>query len=250
MAQYAEQYAFASGSLIGTRTDVANATPMRFGTLQDIQVDITMDQKVLTGQKKFPVALGQGKGKIECKAKLAEISVLIWNNLYFGQTINTGAVGFADNEAGVIPASTPFIVTVMNSATFVSDQGVKFFATGQRLAKVAAGTTPLTGQYSVTAGTYTFAAADTLKQVMITYTYSTTSGLYLPIANTLMGTGPSFSVVLGESYDTKGLVIQLPQCQSGKLSMPFKQDDFMISEMDFMVSQDIMGNVIYFSTQQ
>ena len=33
------------------------------------------------------------------------------------------------------------------------------------------------------------------------------------------------------------------QCQAGKLSLPTKQDDFQINEMDFQVAADISGNI-------
>lgn len=74
-------------------------------------------------------------------------------------------------EAGVIPA-TPFkIQAAQLYGAWAADGGVSF-ATGVALVPIASGT-PATGQYIVdpATGIYTFAAADTGKAVLISYSY-------------------------------------------------------------------------------
>ena len=68
-------------------------------------------------------------------------------------------------EVAVVPAS-PYKVTVAQSAAFSCDQSVSY-ANGNKLVQVAA--SPATGQYSITAGVYTFAAADTGQSLTIVY---------------------------------------------------------------------------------
>jgi hypothetical protein len=75
--------------------------------------------------------------------------------------------GYQSTDAAVIPA-TPYQVTALAPyGAWASDQGVVFSATGAALTAVTG--TPSTGQYSVTAGVYTFAAADAGKAVQISY---------------------------------------------------------------------------------
>lgn len=78
----------------------------------------------------------------------------------------TGGMGAV--EAYTIPG-TPYQVAVANANTpILSDLGV-IYVGGAALAKV--GSSPAAGQYSVAAGVYTFAAADSGKAVSITYGY-------------------------------------------------------------------------------
>lgn len=238
---YGEQIGFASGVLVGTRNDITGATPRRFGILQEVQVDYSADLKQLHGQGRYALALAPGKTKVEIKAKFAGIRADVYNDLYFGGTTAATQIKFADSEVGTIPGSVAYTVTVSNSATWLADQGVFYSATGLPFKKVASA--PAVGQYTVAAGVYTFAAADANKVVLITYTYSTTSGVLIPIANQVMGTGPSFQVALMRTFDGRQEVWTFNNCKSSKLALPTKQDDFTIFEMDFMVAADAAGNI-------
>jgi hypothetical protein len=42
-------YSFGSGVLLGTRTDIANATPLNFGLVQEVTIDESATIKELTG---------------------------------------------------------------------------------------------------------------------------------------------------------------------------------------------------------
>jgi hypothetical protein len=237
---YSEQIGFGAGVLVGTRLDVTPATPRRFGILQDAQIDFTGEIKELFGSRRFAEAVATGKTKVEIKAKFAGIRGSLFNDLYFGNTTVATQTKFADSEAGTIPG-TPYAITVTNSVTWVADQGVFYAATGAQLTKVASA--PATKQYSVAAGVYTFAAADTTLGVVISYTYSTSAGLVIPIANSAMGSGPSFSVILSQPFDGRQANYIFNNCRASKLALPTKGDDFTISEMDFMVAVDSSGNI-------
>ena len=84
MSQYAEQIGFAAGTLVGTRVDVAGP-PVRFGILQDAQLDFSADLKELYGQNRYAIALAPGKTKVEIKAKFAGIRGMLFNGFYFGE---------------------------------------------------------------------------------------------------------------------------------------------------------------------
>lgn len=68
-------------------------------------------------------------------------------------------------ETHTVPA-TPYKVTVSGAASFSCDQSVKY-ASGTALTRVTG--SPTAGQYSVSAGVYTFAAADTGQSLSFAY---------------------------------------------------------------------------------
>ncbi len=237
------QYGFGAGTMIATRTDVANSTPQQFGVLQNVEVDFEFSMKELIGQSQFPVAIARSTGKITGKAASARIAAKQYNDLFFGQTL-TGSSGVVliSNETGTIPG-TPYQITVAQAATFAADQGVFFAATGLPLTKVAS--SPATGQYSVNAsGVYTFAAADTALGVLISYTYTVSSGASkIALSNQLMGSQPIFKVVLQETFNSKLINLQLNACVANKLSFPFKNQDFVINGVEFQAYADDSGNI-------
>jgi hypothetical protein len=99
-------FEFGSGVLLGTRTDIANATPTNFGLVQEVTLDLSFTTKELYGQNQFPVAIGRGTAKMTGKAKMAQISGLAFNNLFFGGTMTAGITTMAYGEAQTVPAAT------------------------------------------------------------------------------------------------------------------------------------------------
>lgn len=243
---------FGAGKLIAVPTNaadgtaIANPTPVILGTMQDISLDLSVEIKALYGSKRYPIAVGQGKGKTEIKAKYAEIDGGILGSLFFGKTAAAGIKAAVFDFATTIPA-TPFQVTVAppSSGTFVADLGVMRTDTGNQLTRVASA--PATGQYSVNAsGQYTFAAADTLKPIAISYEYSAaTGGQVWTMTNETMGYTPSFSLLLQNGYDGKNLVCKLNRCVSGKLGLPLNSDDFAIYDFEAQAFADAAGSLGY-----
>lgn len=238
------QYAFGLGALIGLRTDQAGAAPAQFGTLQEVQLDMSFTIKELTGQFQAPAALARGGMKITGKAKAARITAANFNNLFFGQTLGTGNNVAQLGEAQTVPGASAYTVQVANHATFVADLGVAYAATGAMLTPVAAGS-EATGKYSVNAatGTYTFASGDASASILVTYSYTSTAGTSIALSNQLMGSQPTFRLILNEQYQGKQLNLQLNSVISPKLSLQFKNEDFMIPEFDFQASADSAGNI-------
>jgi hypothetical protein len=111
---------------------------------------------------------------------------------------------------------------------------------------------PATGQYSVAAGIYTFAAADTGLIVFIDYQYTFTSTIAKKstVLNVPMGNIPTFRTEVQTSYQGKQFVLTFPQCVGSKLAFATKLDDFMIPEFDIEAFADASGNVVTYSTAE
>lgn len=243
-------FTFGAGTLWGVNTSSGTNTPQKFGTLQEVSIEASFNTKELYGSMQFPVAIARGTGKVTGKAKFAQINGEIYNSLFFGANMTTGQILTANAESKSIPVSSPYTATVANSANFAADLGVKFVATGIPLKKVASA--PTTGQYSVAAGVYTFAAADTGLAVEISYTYNdTTAGKKIVIDNQLLGTTPFFAIYFTTVFNGKQVNVQLPQCTSNKLSLiSTKLEDYGVPEFDFSAFANDSGNIMTISTAE
>jgi len=253
------QYSFGAGVLWGTPTldaygnaiAATAATPVQFGVLQEVNLDVSFDNKMLYGQNQFPVAVGRGKGKISGSAKFAQINGLMLNSLFFGQTMANGIINDVYDTTGAAIPATPYAITptVPGSGTWVRDLGVRN-ASGLPMTRVVSA--PATGQYMVAAGVYTFAAADTGLTVFINYQYTATSLIAKKstIINLPMGYAPAFTCDLFSPYAGKAVTITLPNCIGSKFTFATKQDDFIIPEFDFDAFADAAGNVMTYSTSE
>lgn len=261
---------FGSGFLYGVpATDangaaVANPTPVQFAVLQDVSVDFGFENKMLYGQNQFPVAVGRGKGKISIKAKFAHLNGSNFNTMFFGQTLANNVVSAKNEITGKAIPATPFTLTASATtetattflmpggatSVFSRDLGVKD-ASGAYYVRVASA--PAAGQYTVSvAGAYVFAAADAAKVVYISYEYTSTlaSAKQFTVLNNAMGYAPSFMAVLNSQYQGGFIHMRFPNCISGKLSIPTKNDDFTIPELEMDVFADSGGQVALLSFDQ
>lgn len=256
------QNVFGSGILWGRQlTDaqgnaISNPTPVKFGVLQEVSLDVSFDTKTLHGQNQFPVAVGRGKGKVSGKAKNAQLNGLLLNSIVFGQTLDTGTevIDYNDQSSGTAIPSTPYQITIdpASSGTYAKDLGVRYAASGLQLTRVAS--SPAQGEYSVneSTGVYTFASADTGAKVQIDYQYTASIGgsNTSTVASLPMGYAPTFSIDLYAPYGGKNLVITLNSCIASKLALATKLDDFMIPEFDFEAFADSAGNVMTYSLSE
>jgi|SRR5882672_1250465 len=245
-------FSFGSGVLQGFRTDTLPGvlkTPVNFGLVQEVGVEMSFDIKELYGQYQFPVAIARGKGKFAVKAKLARVSGLVMGDLFFGITPVAGQVATSFAEGPTAIPTTPFQITVVNGAQFVDDLGVINAATALPFTKVASG--PTAGQYSVSAvGVYTFASADNASgiSVLISYTYTVSAtGQKIVAVNQLLGATPTFQANLFTTFQNLPLTMKIPNCTAAKLGFPTKLDDFVMEELDFSVFADAAGNVATWS---
>lgn len=229
------QYGFGSGALWGAPS-VTTPTPSQFGGLQEVSIDFSATVKELFGTFQFPLTVARGTVKVSGKAKMGQLQGRLMNDLFFNGSSAAGQVNTINDEAGTI-GTTPYQVTVANSATWTTDLGVVYSATGVRLTRVASG--PTTGQYTVAAGVYTFAAADTTKGVLIDYVYTIpTTGQSITVTNQLLGTAPVFKPVMSMNYTNPSgaaqqMCLSMNSATSSKLSLATKLEDFMMPELDF-----------------
>ncbi len=246
------QYQFGTGTLWGAAISdafgnaIANPTPIKFGTLNDVSLELDRDLKELYGQLAFPVAIAGGKMKIGVKAKFAQIAGRIFNDLFLGQGMTAGTQTAAvEDLTGIAIPTTPYQITptVPNAGTYLRDLGV-LDSSGVPMQRVASA--PITGQYSLSGGVYLFAVADVGKIVYISYvyTYTLASAKSVTFNNIAMGTIPVFALDLSCRFQGKQAYFRLGQCTAKKLSIDPKQDDFTMNDMDISAYADPVTNVV------
>jgi hypothetical protein len=243
---------FGTGALIATPLYDASGTaitvpsPVQFGILQDITVDDSADIKELYGDKQYPVDIGRGKAKLMLKAKAAMINAELFNSVYYGQGIVAGSdnaiidtVGSAiPTGAGSTAVNVNAVATGGASAIFAADLGVQF-PDGTPYTRVAS--SPTGGQYALVTGvnssgaTYQFSDIDVGKTVFINYQYSNAAGTgkVLTIKNIPMGSVPVFSCqLMSNKRNGQTMWRKFYACTATKLTMDFKNDDFVIPDFE------------------
>lgn len=243
---------FGSGVLFGNPNagnTAANPTPQRFGILQEVQVDFKGDLKKLYGQNQFAAAKARGKIDVTCKGKIATLDPTMINQLYFGLTSSAGVQRIADLESHAPAASVA--PTHATAGSLITDFGVINKDTGLNMVKVT--TTPALGQYTFTQATtgaepisaaYGFNASETASAVLLSYLYAdSTNGVTIALSSQLMGYAPEFQALLYNNFRNKYFALQLNSCTMGSLSIPSKQEDFWICDIDFDASADVTGSI-------
>jgi hypothetical protein len=144
-------FSFGSGTLWGTPVAgnlPANPTPIKFGTLQSVDLDIGYEIKELYGMNNFPEAIARGKGKITGKAKFGRINSNLFNQLFFAQNTTQPMELGSRDEAGVV-----------NGAGGILTAGITAAGTGYAVGDVinigGAGTGGKVQVVTVTAGAIT-----------------------------------------------------------------------------------------------
>ena len=241
------QYVFGTGQLFAM--PVGGGAPLRFGALQDVSVDFNGDIKQLFGQYQYALDVARGKTKIDWKASSGNVDATAFNQVFFGQTVATNdELIQVINETGTVPAMAAYTVTVTHGVDFVMDLGVYNAATGLPLTQVAA--VPAAGQYSVSvAGVYTFNVAQASTAMLFNYMYeSAATGGTLAVSNGLMGKTPKFQLVLSQTYESKSFTLILYSCVAEKLSLPLKQDDYLIADLSGQAFADPANRVARITT--
>jgi len=239
-------YVFGSGTLVVTpfgSLAAADPTPLQLGTMQECSVEISASQKELYGKAQFPVAIARTQGKINMKAKFATFNAKILNDAFWGAAVTAGEqIVHVDFQATA--AATVTIATTGDGSpagwAFVKDLGV-LDANGIQMVKHTA---PTVGQYSQTGSTYTFNASES-GTLRITYVYSITGGKASNVTNKPMGSQPVFEAWMANSQFGSNLAIRFPNCISTKISLPFKNEEFSVSDFHFAAFADGAGNILY-----
>ncbi len=242
---------FGAGSIFAL---VNGLTPVKLGVVQDMQVDISFTVAELYGQNSFPVAIGRGKGKVTGKGKLGQFDINMYNNLFFGGTIDaTQNRRVIESSAATAGSSLPTFSVGNVGSSGINDLGLYYAATGQQL-NYSTASAPTIGNYTNTStGLYTVSTAETLAtNFLISYDYlSTGTGNRLVVTNQVMGAQPVFQMELWEGFtDFTGRTqydMKIYRCVANKFSTPLKNSDFSISDFEFSAFADSSGNVYEFN---
>jgi hypothetical protein len=250
-------YQFGSGNAVATpygAAAAANPSPMQLGVLQETNINIAVSQKELMGKNQFPVAIARTTGKVDIKFKFANNYAKLWNDLFFGAAVSAGSeLGVFD--ALLTAASSTITVAPPNSGTFARDLGVRNATTGAQMMLVASA--PVAGKsYTRSGAVYTFAAGDAASQFYISYTYTSSSiGFKSNVTNAPMGAQPVFDLtVFNAQYanlnGSTNVLLRFPACVAAKLGLPYKNEDWLITEFDCSAFQDTSGNIMYINADE
>jgi hypothetical protein len=193
--------------------------------LQEGGFGIEVDVKELHGRDRFAVDVRTGKGKIDGMCKMADWDPDVIALVLGVNKATTGIHKLATSEAGTVPASSAYTITVANSGTFVKNVEVVYDDDGTRLKQVAP-SSEAAGKYSVSAGVYTFHAADAGKMVQITYMFSTTNGAIVSWTNVAIGTTPVCKGIFQGIHDSDQMVLELENVVPFNLKSSTKVDDW------------------------
>ena len=245
---------FGAGAMFGTPlTDaygnpITTASPIRFSAMQEMALSFDAELKTLHGEKTFALVVAKGKTKVTGSVKAAKIFGSALNSLYFGTGMTAGTMTaiYSDEVGTSIPASSPYTITptLPNSGTAVDCLGV-LDASGAPMTRVSSA--PATGQYSYSAGTFTFAAADTGLTVYpsLSYSYTLAAAKRIDLTNTMMGSMTSFKAHIQTVFQGKRALVILENVTAKKLDLlATKLDDFAIPSFDFECATNAAGTSI------
>jgi hypothetical protein len=231
------QGVFGPGILWLTPTGVTAPTPVNIGFINEFSTDISFDSKDLFGQNQFPLLVARGTAKASGKMKAAVVSGQALNTVLYGGSWTAGTQYDATTTAATAIPTTPYQITptVPSSGTWNQDLGVTNAATGEPLTAVAA--SPAAGQYSVSAGIYTFSSADHTSGISVVisfaYTWASAPGQNQTIANSLIGSTPTFQLDYKSTLYGATYYLRIFQAIGTKGSFAHKITDYMMPEYDF-----------------
>lgn len=213
-------------------------TPITFALIESVSLDIQWKLKELYSQSVYPIAGGASTGKATGKAKVSSVNASLMNSLFIADTVAGAGVTIVQYGIFVIPATTPYTITPASPAA-ATDMGVFYAPVGglgvgvlqKQFGKVASG--PTVGQYSFSAGVYTFAAADAGIQVMISYQATAAGSSSYRGLNQLSGMAPQFQLNFSGVYGGNVYLWNFPFCCSEKLAISTKVNDWVGVEFDF-----------------
>lgn len=247
-------YIFGSGDAFATpygASAAGNPSPLQLGVLQETSIDFGTSQKELYGKNQFPLAIARTAGKVDLKFKFANVYAKFWNDLFFSSTVVAGS------EIGVVQehhaAGTTVTITPPSSGVYARNMGVTDATTGKQMTQVSA--SPAAGvSYTIAGAVYTFNASQGATLISYTYTLST-QGFSSQVINKPMGAQPVFDMtVMNSQYvnldNSVNVLLRFPSVIAGKMSIPMKNEDWMINEFDCGAFADTSGNIMYINADE
>lgn len=184
----------------------ANPTPHQGFSIQSCSLDIKATIQELKGQYQFPDDTAVTDKTCTGKLKIGRKDLSMLNEVIFADVVTAGGASVVPNEAYTVPASSVYTVVVAppSSGVFSEDLGVAYASSPATAQFVRVASSPTIGQYSVSAGTYTFAAADASAAVLISYGYTlTTPGSLFQVNNQVIGYAPQVEIFIVDTYQPK-----------------------------------------------
>lgn len=244
-------YIFGSGDAYFTPiTNAApNPTPMQLFALQECSVDFATTSKGMMGKQQFPLAVARTEGKVNIKVKFGNSYIKLWNDVFFGATVATGEeIGVPRELHGAAASVT---ITPASSGVFAKDLGVQDATSGKQMTLVTS--SPVAGvsyEVNTTTGVYTFHASQ--GAMLISYTYTVTTGFKSNVTNQPMGKMPVGQFVISNTQyqnldGSQNVLVVLPAVIGVKMNLPNKYNDWDYTEMDMEAFADNSGNIMYLS---
>lgn len=237
-----------------------NPTAGRGLVIQNLEIDQSGDIKELRGQNQYPEDTARSDIKSNFKFSLGKSDYFLLTQVVWGDLYEAGGVSVSPNEAHSVPGSVAYTITVTppGSGTFLEDLGVQY-ATGGNFENLGSGSVSAAGQYTVSAGVYTFDSADASANVVISYAYTLASvGTTYQINQHVQGYSPQFELFAVETYSKASAgtnlvipsTIRLYACKIGKVTFPYKRNDYKMVDIEGMYFASASGQVAAFYAAQ
>lgn len=224
----------------------ANATPARALVPQSQSIDFKRKLESLFGEKQLAEEVGAGEMEITGKVEFGKVNPRIYADILFGDGSTTGSWKQADGEAGTVPASVAYTVTVTNAADYLDNLGVVNADTGAIYSRVAGGSEVAGKSYSVNTatGVYTFASGDASANVKISYRYAVAaSGETIVVANQDQGPTGRFQAVHVFPWGSEQDMFVFNNCLASSSGISAKKSGFGGFTLDYMAAADGNGEV-------
>ena len=219
--------------------------PIPFAILKGVTLDMGGELDTLRGEKIYAIDAAKKNGKVGGKIDLCEYNPDALALVIPGASSATGITTGVRDYSASIP-TTPFQITVPNSATWSKDLGVRNATTGALMTRAATATG--TGVYSVAAGVYTFNTADSGVAVLISYEYTTAgTGATITITNQVMTTSTPFGMDLFNTTSSKIFTVRLNAVHIPKMSFGLKSEGWAEASLEYEAVADSSGVVGYVS---
>ncbi len=239
------------------------AVYLPYAHCQEFNFDHKIDQKEIYDENGYPLAVFDAHRSLDLDIKHYELRLDVLANDLGQAAPGASTASFSWDEAGSVPASTPYTATLTNAATFVAGtlellvfvvtNGVKYpvpyeIVTGTPVAGVSA---------SVAAGVITFAAGDAGLSFQATYQYGNTLGSEMSWVNQPQNSAASYAFLFAKRDKSPvdgsvgQLVIALNAVRFGGIKSAYKEGAETVYERTLKAFADptgAIGNIQFINT--
>lgn len=238
MGYHRATFGLGSVTAVDASGNVTDVTVVR-----NISIEFKSTEEALTGNQLAPLDSATVSLEITGKVESADSPAALVALVVPGTSKTTGRRKPKLSETTIPANPGPYTVQVTEHATFASNLGVLDKTSGKMMTKVAAD--PAAGQYSLSAGTYTFAAADAGHSVAIRYSHNDAStGKTTTGSNSTVGATAGYSLEVYEPIGgTKEEGYYFPAVKFSNLSGGMKSGKWSESSFDFTAYANSTGKL-------